>query len=563
MKPSSRNFLLVASIAAIGGCTSPSLTGPTDNPDPSGSNSGSNSGSANGSAAPTPACPVAPSTDPLVVATDRGLVKGVQAGTGFAFLGIPYAAPPVGSLRFMPPQSAACRSDVFDASNFGNICAQWNTAWGGLVGSEDCLSINVWTPSLPTASSTPLPVLFWIYGGADLIGASNWQGTYGQFLANSKNAVVVSFNYRLGPLGFLAHPALLNATPEATTGNNGLLDVIAALQWVQTNIAAFGGDKNHVLLFGESAGAINTCALVASPLATGLFSSALMESGNCAAEGLTYRYIRGEAEVAAAGCALATDVVGCMQNAPVDSILNAGGDTFIGSFVSQILTTSINGAHLEDLPWGPTVDGYVLNDTPQHTIQTGAHNHVPLVIGTNSIELAAMLPQMFPQQPIMNCVAYDAFGAVLFPGLVVPMLQTFPCNPWDPPSAFNQAVRLAGDGFFHCPSRRALRGAAVSQSEPVYRYLFTHGVATHSAEVPYVFGDMGIYLPASADDLKLQDQIESYWVNLAATGNPNGAGLPTWDAYDPSADNALVLDTPITSTTAIDWQGCAFWDSVQ
>jgi para-nitrobenzyl esterase len=563
MKIVSRKFLLVAGITAIAGCTATSLEAPTEDPGPGSSNGGSAGGSSNGSAV-SPACPVAPSTDPLVVATDRGLVKGVQAGTGFAFLGIPFAAPPVGSLRFMPPQAPACWSDVFDASNFGNTCAQWSPAGGGLIGSEDCLSINVWTPALPTASSTPLPVLFWIYGGADLLGSSNWLGTYGQYLANSKNAVVVSFNYRVGAFGFLAHPALLAATPEQTTGNNGLLDAIAALHWVQRNIAAFGGDKNHVLMFGESAGAINTCALVASPRAAGLFSSALMESGNCAAEGLSYRYVRGEAEVAAVGCALASDVVGCLQNVPVDTILVAGGGTFIGSFVSQLLTTNSDPAHAEDMPWGATVDGYVLNDTPEATIQAGAHNHVPLVIGTNAIELAGMFPQMFPQQPIQNCVAYDAFGVALFPNLVVPLLQTFPCNPWDPPSAFNQAVRLVGDGVFTCPSRRALRGAASTQSEPVYRYLFTHGAAVHTAEVPYVFGDIGTYLPAgSPAELTLQDQIESYWVNLAATGNPNGAGLPTWNAYNPDADNALVLDTPIGNTSGIESQGCAFWDSVQ
>jgi para-nitrobenzyl esterase len=520
--------------------------------------------SGSGSAVSPPrVCPLATSADPLVVATDAGLVKGVQAGTGLAFLGIPFAAPPVGSLRFMPPQQAACWSDVFDASNFGNTCAQWNPGTGGVVGSEDCLSINVWTPALPTGNPT-LPVLFWIYGGGDLIGASNFQETYGQYLANSKNAVVVSFNYRMGPLGFLAHPALAAANAEHTTGNYGLLDAIAALKWVQLNIAAFGGDKNHVLLFGQSAGAINTCALVASPLAHGLFSSALMESGNCAGETLADRYPRGQQVAASVGCATASDVFGCMQNAPVDSILQSGGSTFVSSFITQVLTVGQDAEQIENLPYGPTVDGYVLSDTPEKIIQAGGHNHVPFLIGTTSFELGEMIPQsLFPQQQVVNCIEYDALAAAIFPHIGTQLVQTYPCDPSDPPSAFRQVVRVASDGLFVCPSRRAARDAAMTQSESVYRYVFTHGSAVHTAEIPYVFGDFGPLISASPGDLMLQDQIESYWVNFAATGNPNGAGLPMWATYDPSADNTLVLDTPVGNTSGFESAGCAIWDEVQ
>jgi para-nitrobenzyl esterase len=525
-----------------------------------GSDNGS-AGSAGSAVSPPSACAVGSSTDPLVVATDKGLVKGTQAGTRFAFLGIPFAAPPVGSLRFRPPQPAACWSDVIDASQFGNTCAQYNPFAGGIEGSEDCLTINVWTPALPSSSGTPLPVLFWVFGGGDILGGSSQPGTAGQELANAHHAVVVSFNYRVGPLGFLAHPALRDATPEHTTGNNGLLDAIAALHWVQDNIAVFGGDPKRVMLFGQSAGAINTCSLVASPLTHGLFSSALMESGNCAAETLSYRYSRGELVTAAAGCALANDVVGCLQNASLDSILNTGAGTFVGSFVTNLLTTSTDGAHVEDLPFAPTIDGYVLDDTPEATIRAGKHNHVPLVIGTNAREGADIIPQnLFPQLPIVDCAEYATVLTSIFPGIAIQLLQAYPCNALDATAGYRQAVAVLTDAFFTCSSRRALRAASAAQSEPVYRYVFSHGRAGHGDETPYVFGSA---TGATPDETTLSQRMQSYWVNFAATGNPNGADLPTWSAYVPDADNALRLDIPIGNVAELGASGCAFWDTVQ
>jgi para-nitrobenzyl esterase len=519
-------------------------------------------GSDTGSAMPPPSgCPVAPSADSLIVATDKGLVKGTQAGTGFAFLGIPFAAPPVGSLRFMPPQPAASWSEVVDATHFGNSCAQWDPLAGGVSGSEDCLTVNVWTPALPSCSSTPLPVLFWIYGGADLLGSSAQPDYVGQELANANHAVVVSFNYRVGALGFLALPELAAATPEHTTGNNGLLDAIAALRWVQGNIAAFGGDKARVMLYGQSAGAIDTCALVASPLTHGLFSSGLMESGNCAAESLSYRYPRGTAVADTVGCGGAQDVVGCLQAAPLKTIVQNAGGTFVGSLVTQVITTSVDGSRIEDLAFGATVDGYVLDDTPQATIQAGAHNHIPLVIGTNAREFSKLVsPTLFPQIAGVDCTEYAAAITAGFSNIAVPILHTYPCDASDPSSGYQQFVAVLTDAFFTCPSRRALRGAAATQSEPVYRYVYTHGKAGHSDEVPYVFGTLA---NATPDETTLSQHMQAYWVNFAATGDPNGAGLPMWTAYNADADNALQLDTPIGDMAQFGESGCAFWDTVQ
>ena len=516
-------------------------------------------------AALAPQCAVTPSSDPLVVATDKGLVRGMQSGGGFAFLGVPFAAPPTGPRRFMPPEPAACWSDVVDATHDGPACAQLDPNSGGVLGSEDCLTLNVWTPALPSQGSAPLPVLVWIYGGGDLIGDNSYPGADGQALAAAEHAVVVSFNYRLGALGFLAHPALAAATPQHTTGNYGLLDAVRALQWVQDNIAAFGGDKAHVMLFGQSAGAINTCALVASPLAHGLFSSALMESGNCAAESLSYRYARGEAVAAAAGCALAPDVKACLQSAPLSAIVQGAGATFAGSVLSQVATTSVDAAHIEDLPFGPTIDGYVLGDTPLATIAAGKHNRVPLVIGTNSQEFGYFIsPSLVPQIPIASCVEYAGVVTGLFPGIAIPLLETYPCNPLDPSSGYRQLVAVLTDAFFTCPSRRVARAAAATQAEPVYRYLFTHGAAVHTAEVPYVFGTFATvpYAPTPSE-LALSSEMQAYWVHLAATGDPNGPGLPAWSPYAPALDNAQQLETPVGEVTSYEAAGCNFWDTVQ
>jgi para-nitrobenzyl esterase len=521
------------------------------------------------------ACAVGSSTDPLVVATDKGLVKGTTDGSGVAFLGIPFAKPPTGALRFMPPEPAACWSDVVDATQYGNTCAQFN---GVVIGSEDCLNLNVWVPALPSSTSAPLPVLMWMYGGGNLLGGTNFglsefdlgQNIYdGQALANAQNAVVVSFNYRVGVLGFLAHPALTASTPQHTSGNYGLLDALLALQWVQDNIASFGGDKTRVMLFGQSAGAINTCALLASPLAHGLFSSALMESGNCAAAPLAHQYVLGAQIADAVSCSGATDVAACLQNAPLAPLVEIGGIGFVATFVEQ-LTSALDPKQLQTLPFGPTVDGYVLDDVPLATIQAGKHNHVPLVIGTNAQELDFVAIPL----AIVGCAGAAALVSYWFPTSAPQLLAAYPCNVFDPASPQEEVGQAMTDSFFTCPSRRAARAAAATQTEPVYRYLWTHvtpylGVAEvagafHGSEVPYVFGTFGglLYAPTPAESA-LSQQMQSSWANLAASGNPNGGGLSTWSTYNPTADNILRLDTPIEDISAFEATGCDFWDTVQ
>lgn len=524
-------------------------------------------------------CAVSSSTDPLIVATATGLVKGTHGGSGFAFLGIPFAKPPTGALRFMPPEPADCWSNVVDATHYGETCAQFN---GIPTGSEDCLTLNVWVPALPSPSRKPRPVIVWMYGGGNFAGGTNFglsqfglaKSIYdGQALADSQNAVVVSFNYRVGVLGFLAHPALRAANAENTTGNYGLLDAVAALRWVQDNIAAFGGDQTHVMLFGQSAGAFNTCSLVASPLAKGLFSSALMESGNCAAEQLPYQYDFGTDISRAVGCERAPDVVACLQRAPMGILVELSGIGYLARYGGQLLG-AIDPKHSQALPFGPTVDGYVLDDVPLATIRAGRHNHVPLVIGTNSDEVNFVADPLV----IVGCAGASALAHYWFPTVGTALLAAYPCNVvkslLDPTLPARAIGQLPTDAIFTCPSRRAARAAAITQTEPVYRYVWSHvtpylGLAEfigafHGSEMPYVFGTFGavLYKPTRAESV-LSQQIQTYWANFAATGDPNGPGLPTWSQYEPSADNALQLDTPIGNISAFQQRGCDFWDSVQ
>jgi para-nitrobenzyl esterase len=237
-------------------------------------------------------CAAATTGDPTVVATSFGAIRGTSQGGVLTFKGVPYAAPPVGDLRWRNPAPHDCWTDARDANAFGNQCPQIRSA--SVVGDEDCLTLNVWAPQ-GAASNGALPVMFFLLGGGNVQGSTSEQlanGTYlydGAVLAQKGNAVIVTANYRLGALGFLAHPALTADAGQTTHGNYGIMDQIAALQWVQQNISNFGGDPARVLLFGESAGANDTCILLASPLGAGLFSRALMESPICALSGLAAR----------------------------------------------------------------------------------------------------------------------------------------------------------------------------------------------------------------------------------------------------------------------------------
>ena len=301
--------------------------GPLSAPDASPSDGAAPGGDLGLCVRATPASP-----GEVLIAT--GVVRGVADGNTYAYKGIPFAAPPTGPLRFAPPAPPACWGNVRDASTAGPVCMQFDSQHQNIVGDEDCLTLNLWTPATATASSH-LPVLFFIHGGGHQIGdqselASSVLLYNGRPLVESQNVVLVTANYRLGPLGYLANAQLAAADPHGSTGNYGTLDQIAALKWVQDNIQPFGGDASRVMVFGESAGGEAVCTLLASPLAAGLFSSAVSESGPCLALALDKAESYGDTVVSAVGCTGDADVPACLRGKSASDLVQTEpgpGDT--------------------------------------------------------------------------------------------------------------------------------------------------------------------------------------------------------------------------------------------
>lgn len=506
-----------------------------------------------------PSCPVGTSTDPLVAPTARGLVKGKRVDSTVAFLGVPFAMPPVGALRFAPPVESACWTGVKTTTAFGSACPQKNQDTGRFEGNEDCLTLNVWTPKLDPAAR--LPVMVFIYGGANIVGSTDQHllsNLYdGHALAMREQAVVVTPNYRLGALGFFADPALDAESPNRVSGNQGTLDHIAALQWIKTNIAAFGGDPTRVMVFGESAGAINLCTLVASPLAAGLFSSALMESGGCGAHSQAEQKATSAALARKLGCT--SDVATCMRSLTAEQIIAAtdGFPELLKSISKLNPARGVAGI----LPWSSSVDGYVLEDFPLKVIAAGAHNRVPLAVGSNANEGVA-----FAQPGIYLCSQYRSDLKSMFGANADRVLLEYPCNFWQPRQAW---IDVVTDFLFTCTARHAARAAAPTSS--VFRYFFTHAAdygldaslgAYHSAELAYVFRTFGAkgYIP-TAGEQTLSNNIQDYWGSLAATGSP-ATGTLGWPVYTQPSEQVLHLDTTLSTSTDVRPAKCDFWDSL-
>lgn len=503
------------------------------------------------------ACPVgAPA--PGQVATDRGLVGGVTAGGIASFKGIPYAAPPVGELRWSVPADASCWAGVLSATTFGPPCLQKDFKQGQtaasaeLIGTEDCLTLNVWAP----AAAAPRPVLVYIHGGGNVAGSAS-QEVLGVDLFDGaslaeQDVVVVTLQYRLGPLGFLVLPELVG--PESGAGNLGLLDQIAALHWVRRNIAAFGGDPENVMIFGESAGAVDVCALVASPLAAGLFHRALLQSGGCAAGTLAERMAHGESYAAAVGCN-GEDRLAC---------LSALSDAELLAPLKHPFTAGLAGQG----GFGPTIDGWVLTANPLEVITAGAHNTVPLVLGANEDETkASVVPGS-----ISPAMVEQTLGA--FPSPIrEQLLALYPPGTTNA-EATESWIRATTDAQFICAVRRVARVVRETQDAPVWRYHFTHTApptfggekgAFHGLELFYVFGAVERLVGgkvATADDKAVAALMQGAWARFARTGDPNGPGLPAWPAYDVSTDPALEISATPGALEGVHSTACDVWDGV-
>jgi para-nitrobenzyl esterase len=512
---------------------------------------GGGSGGDGGSGGSAPECTV-PDPEPGLVVTDTGAVRGMVDGNTWSFRGIPYAAPPIDDLRFRPPEAHACWSGERMATAFGSKCLQ--KQGNGFEGSEDCLTLNVWTPL--DAPASPRAVMFFIHGGGNQGGTSSIGGDDdplydGVPYVEQADVVVVTVNYRLGALGFIAHPALSAESARGASGNYGLLDQIEALQWVHDNIAAFGGDPDRVMVFGESAGAIDSCMLFASPLAAGLVDRVLMESGACVALPLASQEAKGATFASGLGCG-PTDAA-CLRALAAGDIIAAQSG----------IELSMLG--LENLQFNPTVDGWVLPDTPLALVTAGLHNDVPFVVGSNSDEMSPGIPLVVTANSYHQAV-YDYFGMTAG-DQVIAMYD--PAVYGTPRKAL---IALATDVNFGCPARRIARAAAGSQTSPVYRYLFSHGLdggiaaplgAFHALELYFVFQQPKVEIyDMSANELALSHEMLGYWSRFAVTADPNDIAAAPWPAYAPGGDAHIVLDTPISAGDGIRTAECDLLDSV-
>ena len=481
---------------------------------------------------------------PGAVLTEGGAVAGIASGGSTSYRGIPFAAPAAGALRWRPPAPAAPWSGVRSANAFGSVCAQLDDA-GNVTGSEACLSLNVWTPATPPPSS--LPVLFFIHGGGNAAGASSYAYYDGTTFAEKGRAVVVTVNYRLSSFGWLAQDFLSAETRRGVSGNYGTYDQLAALRWVKRNIAAFGGDPARVMIFGESAGGVNVCTLVASPLAAGLFERALVQSGGCTQRPLAEFVTFGNTLTDKAGCSSAADPAGCLRAVPFDSLLRA---------LPPVVTVASSSGQL----WGPAVDGFVLRDSPEVVIGKGEHNKVPFVVGANADETGQAAP------PVATEAEYRALVVAQAGALAPLVLAQYPVSAYATPRKAYVAVTT--DARFVCPSRRFARAAA-SGGSPTYRYFFSYPAnrlygAVHGIEIPFVFGSFDAipgYTPDAAVRA-LSEAMNASWARFAATGNPSVPGGPTWPTYDSVRDRTLVWDAPTAPVDGIRREACDFWDSL-
>ncbi|WP_446743588.1 carboxylesterase/lipase family protein [Silvibacterium acidisoli] len=497
------------------------------------------------------AVPLAHAADQLQIKTDKGKVEGTYTDDHKvrAFKGIPYAAPPVGDLRWQPPQPAAKWNDTFQAKEFGHHCIQTGSfddmAFKDAGESEDCLNLNVWAPA--DAKKGSLPVMVWIYGGGFQGGGASEPRQDGQFLAH-KNVVVVSMNYRLGVMGFFVHPELTAESKHHASGNYGLMDEAAALAWVKKNISAFGGDPKNITIFGESAGSFAVSTLMASPLSKDLMQKAIGESGgafNSASLAYEAREEREQDTIKWAQKNFNTTKLADLRKLSPADLVKAANSHLDGG----------------ELRFSPDVDGWFLPDSVPNIFAAGKQAHIPVLAGWNKDEVRSGLLRM---KPAITADSYQTKEEAEFGSNAKKFFELYPGKTDE--EAQQSAGDYADDRFIAYSTWRWLEAQVKTGNSPVYRYSFDlpapddhfHGVnplAFHSDDIEYVFGTLDSRVGAKMrpEDYALSQQIQGYWTNFARTGDPNGEGLPKWPTYN-AGGNWMVMHLDKTSEARPDTQ---------
>jgi para-nitrobenzyl esterase len=481
---------------------------------------------------------------PPMVRVDSGELQGVADDGVVSYKGIPFAAPPVGELRWRPPQPAAWWTGVRQAAEFGADCMQGRlgpppgpAASAERAPSEDCLFVNVWSPA-SAAPGAKLPVMFWIYGGGFVFGSSALPNTSGtQFAKNG--VVLVAANYRVGRFGFFAFPSLRRERPDELKGNYAYMDQIAALQWVKRNIASFGGDPNNITIFGFSAGGVSVHSLLASPMARGLFHKAIVESGGSRDSVLTARPMSKDGIDPNYPVSAETIGINFAKSMGIEGVDQATLARLRALSADEVLHGASSTPSYETTP---ILDGKLVTEKAETAYKAHRQARVPIMLGSNSADTAGnrikattkeQLFARFGQWSAQAKAAYDPDGSADVATLIAE----------------------ANDDFGQAEPARFAASVFAANGSPAYLYRFSYVQAAmrewmragtpHGGEIGFVFGTLGAGgfgppLPPTPEDLKVSRMAQSYWVNFARTGDPNGAGLPAWPRYDPKKD--LIFD---------------------
>ncbi len=506
------------------------------------------------------------------VAVTGGLVQGAEAAVDgvVAFKGIPFAAPPVGELRWRPPAPVVPWDGVRDAGEAEPICVQGGGQ--GVGQSEDCLFLNVWAPA---ETAEPLPVLYWIHGGGYTGGSGSTSIYDGSWLA-AAGAVVVTINYRLNVFGFLAHPALSAESPHGASGNYGLLDMVAGLEWVRDNIAAFGGDPGRVTIFGESAGGGAVMSVMLMPQSAGLFHGAIAQSNWIHGWDRPLEGDAGDLTPAEAQGTAVADALGAGDLAPeaaLAAMRAAAAADVLAAIGAGAGSPFLRTGHV----WAPNVDGWAIPDDPLGMYAEGRQHPVPLVVGMNGNE-GSLMTRGFSMDGAESFAAH--VESVYSGDFAADLLAHYGVTDETVREGFDYLVH---DLYFAGPVRaHAKHQAAVA---PVWMYHFTRVPPTpwgealgahHAAELVYVFGTLTrndepgerpLGLSPLGDftevDTGLSATMRAYWVRFAAVGDPNGPGLPAWPAWEPASDRHLELGVDVSAGDGLHVEGAALWERFQ